>query len=253
MNDKAAIILAAGRSTRMKTDIPKVLHDVCGRPMLAYVLDACHAVGIQKILVVVGFGKNSVIETFADESDICWVHQDEQLGTGHAVMCCAEALKGFAGDILVLCGDGPLIRPVSLEVLLQTHRDQDAQATMMTAILDDPDGYGRICRDQHGQLLGIVEQPDCSEEQLTIREINPSYYCFDAKTLFEMLKKTRSDNTQGEYYVTDVLQLVLESGRKAVAIEGVAAQDVLSINSREQLAQVNKIMQQRTAKEKTKC
>jgi len=243
----AAIVLAAGRSTRMITDLPKVLHEVCGRPMLAYVLEACRQVGVEKILVVVGYRKDDVIAAFAgQDDDIVWIEQAEQQGTGHAVMCCAEALReGGWQDVLVLCGDGPLVRDEVLQTLIEKHRMEHASATLATSVLEDPRGYGRILRDAYGNLQGIVEESDCSEEQRKIKEINPSYYCFRTDHLLEALAKIRPDNVKQEYYLTDALRILISEGHKAVAITAVAADDVISVNSRQQLALVNKLMQQR--------
>ncbi len=245
MSKSVAIIMAAGKSTRMKTTLPKVMHKVSHRPMLAYVLDACRQAGIEKMVVVVGYGKEIIMDAFKDDQDIVWVEQTEQLGTGHAVMCCEDELKDFDGQTIVLCGDGPLIQSQSLDTLISTHSEENAQATLITAMVDDPKGYGRIYRDPSGKLLGIVEHNDCTDEQLKICEINPSYYCFDNQLLFELLKQVKPDNAKGEYYVTDVLKMIIDSGKKAVAIEGVDPEDVLSVNSRDQLVVVNKMMQQR--------
>jgi bifunctional UDP-N-acetylglucosamine pyrophosphorylase/glucosamine-1-phosphate N-acetyltransferase len=143
MSDKVAIILGAGISSRMKTDTPKVLHEVCGRPMLAYVLDACRDVGIEKIYVVIGFGAEQVKRRFKGADDIVWVRQDEQKGTAHAVLCCKEYLNGFDGETLVLCGDGPLIRADTLRTLIKKHETENSAATLATTILDDPTGYGQ--------------------------------------------------------------------------------------------------------------
>ena len=162
MVETVAIILAAGGSTRMNTKLAKVLHEVCGRPMLAYVLDACRKIGISKMFVVVGFSADEVKERFADADDIVWVRQDKQSGTGHAVLCCKEHLKDFNGQTLVLCGDGPLIRAATLKTLIDKHKSGHSAATLGTAVLDDPSGYGRIVRDDYGNLQGIVEHSDCS-------------------------------------------------------------------------------------------
>src|SRR4030042_2674912 len=147
MTERVAISLAAGVSKRMNTQIAKVLHEVCGRPMLAYVLDACREAGIKKIYVVVGFSSEQVKECFSDADDIVWVEQDKQLGTAHAVLCCREYLKDFHGETLVLCGDGPLIRTQTLKSLIESHEAGQSAATLATAILEDPTGYGRIGRD----------------------------------------------------------------------------------------------------------
>jgi bifunctional UDP-N-acetylglucosamine pyrophosphorylase/glucosamine-1-phosphate N-acetyltransferase len=149
--------------------------------MLSYVLDACRAVDVEKIYVVVGYGADQVKERYAGDSDIVWVTQAEQKGTAHAVMCCKDELTGFDGDTLVLCGDGPLIRKETLKTLVDKHDSEQSATTLATAVLDDPSGYGRICRDSYGNIQGIVEDSDCDENQLAIQEVNPSYYLFRNK------------------------------------------------------------------------
>jgi len=241
----AGIILAAGQSTRMITDMPKVLHEVCGRPMLSYVIDACREAGVDRLYVVVGYGRDRVQEAFRDVPGLTWVEQKEQKGTGHAVMCCRRYLKDFQGDCLVVCGDGPLLRAETLRELVKKHRQEHSSTTLATALLDDPSGYGRIIRDNYGNLQGIVEHADCTPEQRRIREINPSYYCFDTPTLFWAISKVRPDNVKHEYYLTDALRIIIESGKKAIAITAVDPDEVFSINSRRQLAEVSKVMQDR--------
>jgi len=223
----------------------KVLHEVCGRPMLAYVLDACCKVGVSKMYIVVGFSAEQVQERFGNSDDIVWVQQAEQLGTAHAVMCCKEYLKDYEGQTLVLCGDGPLIRDETLETLLQEHKAGQTTATMATVILDNPAGYGRIIRDSNGNFQGIVEDSDCTKEQLAIKEVNPSYYLFNNKILFETLEKVEPDNVKKEYYLTDALSLILETGHTVNAITAVRPEEAMGVNSRRELSAASKIMQQR--------
>src|SRR5688572_24604856 len=163
-----AVILAAGKSTRMKSRRPKPLHEVCGRPMLHYILKACYDAGCTRAIVVVGFGKEEVIAAFADDRRISWVEQTEQLGTGHAVKVCSEELKKVHGDVLILAGDVPLIRGQVLKTLLANHREEKVAASMATAVLDDPTGYGRVVRDANGEFERIVEQVDATAEQREI-------------------------------------------------------------------------------------
>jgi bifunctional UDP-N-acetylglucosamine pyrophosphorylase/glucosamine-1-phosphate N-acetyltransferase len=229
----------------MNTQMAKVLHEVCGRPMLAYVLDACRAVEVKKIYVVVGYGAEQVKEQFGGADDIVWVVQEEQKGTAHAVMCCEEHLSDFDGGTLVLCGDGPLIRAETLDTILKMHEKEHSAATLATAVVEDPSGYGRIIRDVYGNIQGIVEDSDCTAEQLAIREVNPSYYLFNNKILFDALKKVKPENVKNEYYLTDVLSIILTEGMKVVAVTAVLPEEALSINSREQLSQTSKIMQRR--------
>ncbi len=241
----AAVILAAGKSTRMKTDLPKVMHDISGRPMLAYVLDACRGAGITDCYVVVGFGKEIITEAFSQEPGIHFVEQREQNGTGHAVSMCAEALSGFAGDVVVIAGDMPMIRAETLRELLDNHYSAGAAASMATTVLDDPFGYGRIIRNVDGRFEEIVEHRDCTPEQLEVTEVNPSYYCFDAGTLFAALPQIKADNAKGEYYITDVLAIVRRSGKPVSAVTRVPADDAVGINSRADLADITRLMQRR--------
>jgi len=241
----AAIVLAAGMSTRMVTDLPKVLHEVCGRPMMAYVIDACREVGVERIVVVVGYRKEDVIAAFAGEAGVQFVEQDRPKGTGHAVQVCRDALADFDGNVLVIAGDMPLVRAETLKLLLETHERDHSAVTLATAVLENPTGYGRIIRDAYGNLQGIVEDADCTPEQKKIREINPSYYCFDKTLLFSALEKVRPNNVKGEYYLTDALHILIHQGYRAVAVTAVAAQDAIGVNSRRELADVGKIMQDR--------
>jgi bifunctional UDP-N-acetylglucosamine pyrophosphorylase / glucosamine-1-phosphate N-acetyltransferase len=245
---RVAIILAAGISKRMNTKIPKVLHEVCGRPMLSFVVDAVRGVGVDKMFIVIGYGAETVKQRFAGEDDIEWIIQPEQKGTAHAVMCCKEHLEKFKGQTLLLCGDGPLIRTETLKVLIEKHQSEHAAATLATAVIEDPVGYGRIVRDSYGNIEGIVEHSDCSPEQLKIQEVNPSYYLFENQVLFEYVEKVRPDNIKGEFYVTDALAMIIESGHKVVAVTAVRPEEAISVNSREQLSEAGKIMQRRVQK-----
>ena len=245
MAETVAIILAAGVSTRMNTQLAKVLHEVCGRPMLAYVLNACRKVGIAKMYVVVGFSAEQVKDRFADADDIVWVQQDEQLGTAHAVMCCKEHLKDFDGQTLILCGDGPLIRSQTLRTVIGKHESGQSAATLATAVLDDPTGYGRIIRDTYGNIQGIVEDSDCTPEQLEIKETNPSMYLFNNQILLEAIEKVKPDNVKKEYYLTDAVSGIISTGHKVEAITAVQPDEAVGINSRQQLSAASKIMQRR--------
>ena len=250
MVNRVAILLAAGVSSRMNTHLPKVLHEVTGRPMLAYVLDACRSVGVDKIYVIVGFGADQVKERFADESaDIVWVHQPQQKGTAHAVMCCQEHLADFAGQTLVLCGDGPLIRAQTLQTVIEKHEAEHSAATLATAVLDDPTGYGRIVRDAYGNIQGIVEDSDCTPAQRAVHEVNPSYYLFNNQVLFRALEQVKPNNVKGEYYLTDALAVIIAGGNKVVAVTAVRSEEAVGVNSRTQLSVASKIMQHRIQQE----
>ncbi len=245
LSDTAAIILAAGKSTRMNSDRPKVLHEICGRPMLGFVLSACRMAGVDKIVVIVGHGKEEVMAAFSDDSDLVWVEQTEQRGTGHAVLCAQESLKDFDGSVLVIAGDMPLIRRPALSELLHAREASNDAATIATTMIDDPTGYGRIVRDEDGQLEAIVEQRDCTEAQQEIREVNPSYYCFDARKMFETLGNVQVNPNSGELYVTDVVKVMRENGLSVSATVSINAEDATGVNSRLDLAKVGRLMQDR--------
>lgn len=248
MAERVAIILAAGISSRMNTQLPKVLHEVCGRCMLEYVLEASREAGAKKLYVVIGYHGEQVRERFADAKDIVWVEQSEQKGTGHAVLCCREHLADFDGQTLVLCGDGPLIRAETLKTIIAKHEKEHSATTLATAILDEPNGYGRIVRDMYGNIQGIVEDSDCTPEQKAIKEVNPSYYLFNNKVLFNALAKVQPNNVKGEYYLTDALSIILASGYKVIAVTAVRPEEAKGVNSRLQLSEAGKVVQQRIHK-----
>lgn len=248
----SAIILAAGQGTRMRSDLPKVAHEVAGKPIVRWVAEACAAAGCDRVVVVVGYKQEIVrgaMEGFAG-ADVAFVEQSEQLGTGHAVMVCRDAFAsglegGGSGDVFVLAGDGPLIRAETLGVLHGRHTGAGASATLATSRLEDPSGYGRIVRDGAGGFERIVEQKNATEAELRIDEVNPSYYCFGVSALFDALASVGRDSVSGEYYVTDVPRILLERGDVVEVIDAVPAEDVLSINTPEQLAEVDRVMRGR--------
>lgn len=246
---RSAIVLAAGKGTRMKSDLPKVMHHANGRPMVEWVVAAARAVGCSPVVLVIGHGADVVRGHFQVAEDVEFVMQMPQLGTGHAVDQARELFaRGELGDeVLVLCGDGPLIRPHTLHVLLDTHRESGAAATLATAVIADPSGYGRIERDAHGSFRRIVEQKDATPEQLKINEINPSYYCFRTADLFDALRRVTNQNASGEYYLTDVFELLLRDGKRVSVVDAVPPEDVLSVNTPEQLAEVSRILEGRSS------
>ncbi|MEC9374329.1 MAG: sugar phosphate nucleotidyltransferase [Planctomycetota bacterium] len=251
MKRLAAIILAAGKGTRMNSDLPKVAHKVAGAPMVCWVVDACREVGCGRIVLVVGHRQEVIRDLFPedapDAAPIEFAEQLEQRGTAHAVNCAQPLLADFDGDVLVLCGDGPLIRAETLDKLIARHRDASASLTLATATVDDPTGYGRIVRDENGRFAAIVEQKNASDAQRRIREVNPSYYCFDAKTLFKAVAAIKPDAKSGEQYLTDVPDMLQRQGRRVEVIDAVPAEDALSINTPEQLAEADAILRQRLA------
>lgn len=244
-------MLAAGKGKRMNSDLPKVAHPVADQPMVRWVVQACRDVGASPIVLVVGHGAEVVRDIFRDQADLVYATQEQQLGTGHAV---DQARSVFADrtdldrmDVLVLAGDGPLIRVKTLQQMLEAHRQSGAAATLATSVIDDPTGYGRIDRDANKRFQAIVEHKDATEAQKAIREVNPSYYCFRAKPLFETLKKLDNKNANGEYYITDVFGLLLKAGERVEVIDAVPPEDVLSINDPQQLAEVDGILRRRLA------
>ena len=242
--DFVGIILAAGDSTRMKSDIPKVLHPILGRPMLDYVIKAVRGSGTQRLMVVIGFKQEMVMDRFRG-FDIEFVIQKERLGTAHAVLQTASHLEGFDGDCLITCGDTPLLNDESLRNFHQKHRDEGADLTLLTAYLDDPSGYGRILRDERERVMGIVEEKDADAEQKAIREINTGVYCFRSKTLFDLLRKVKNENKQGEYYLTDCIALARDAGLQIAnhVIEDSA--EIFGVNSRLELANTTELIRKR--------
>lgn len=247
----SAIILAAGMGKRMQSDLPKVLHPVGGRPMVQAVVDACRDAGCRRIVLVVGYKQELVRGAMSTQSDVEFAFQPEQLGTGHAVRCAEGLFAAEAAepghDIFVLAGDGPLIRGATLQALLSRHRAAGAAASLATSRIPDPTGYGRIVRDSGGKFTAIVEHKDCTPAQLAINEVNPSYYCFDAAALFSTLAKVTRNAASGEYFITDVPGLLLGEGRRVEVIDAVPPEDILSINTLEQLAEVDQIYRARSA------
>ena len=243
MQETVAVILAAGKGTRMKSALPKVLHAVGGKSMLRHVMTAAEQAGAKRMLVVVGFGGDKVQAEIGAAAE--FVLQAEQLGTGHAMMQVQPVLAGFSGTILLLCGDTPLLTGQALLDLVAAHQQSGAAATVLTAKPADATGYGRILRDESGQVLGIVEQKDATAEQKQIGEINTGIYCFEAAPLFAALAGLTCNNAQGEYYLTDVLAILAQAGQQVGAVEVADFQETLGINSRLQLAEAEKILRQR--------
>lgn len=243
----SAIVLAAGKGTRMKSDLPKVCHEVGGRPMVCAVVDACLDAGCARVVAVVGYKQELVREALAGFGNaVEFVEQTEQQGTGHAVVCAKPAYESVIatetpGDAFVLAGDGPLIRPTTLRTLIERHRGANAAAALATSVIDDPTGYGRIVRDESGAFERIVEQKNATDEQLAIREVNPSYYCFNIAKLFDALGRVQRNDLTGEYYITDVPELLLAAGETVEVIDAVPPEDILSINTLEHLAEVDAI------------
>lgn len=237
-----AVVLAAGKGKRMHSDLPKVLHPVCGQPLLAYVLDALAAAGIARPIVVVGHGAEAVREAVSDRAE--FVEQPEQLGTGHAVRQAWSLLEGSAGPILVLYGDTPLLEAATITRLIELHRASQAAVTMLTAELADAAGYGRVIRRPDGVVVRIVEEADATPQEAAVREINAGTYVFEPRALAAALGALRPVNAQGEYYLTDTASWLLSRGHRVEALRADAEQ-TMGINSRRELAAVEAVMRRR--------
>jgi len=233
-----AIILAAGKGKRMASELPKVLVPVCGRPMIRYVIDAVRAAGVGRIIVIVGYRGELVRAELADETGVEFVEQTEQLGTGHAVMMCRDALVDFEGPVLILAGDSPMVQVSSLQILLAEFVKRQPACLMGTATKADPTGMGRIVRTPSGEFEAIVEEKDASPAQRAITEVNMSTYLFSPKSLLDALGQLTANNAQGEYYLTDCPGVLKEAGQKVLALPALQPCESLSINTVDDLAVV---------------
>ncbi len=245
MEDLACIVMAAGEGKRMRSGLIKVLHRLSGKPLLAHVLERCRDLGISPILVVIGYQADKVRAQFS-ELGVEFVLQEKQLGTAHAVMQTEKALEGFAGDILVLSGDVPLISQEILKSLVEKHRRTKAWATMLTTRLEDPSGYGRVLRGRGEEVERVVEDRDASLAEKSLGEINTGIYCFGSRPLFEALHEVGQDNVQQEYYLPEVLSIMRKKGGKVIAHLTTEQQEVLGINTRKELAQAEENLRRMT-------
>lgn len=240
---KCAIVLAAGKGTRMKSKLPKVLHKVCGKSMVNHVVDILKQSEIEDINLIIGNGAEQVKEA-TESRKVSYSMQEEQLGTGHAVICAKEFLKGKKGTVAIFTGDAPLISKETVIKFIKFHEKEQNKATILTSILDDASGYGRIIRNNANEVEKIVEHKDCNEEELKVKEVNAGMYCFDIESLLESLDKLNNDNAQGEYYLTDVIEILKVQKEKVGAI-AVPFEETLGVNSRVQLANVEKMLRHR--------
>ncbi len=240
----AVVILAAGKGTRMNDpQMAKVMYEINNRPMVEYVVDLAVNVQAEQTLVVVGWQKDLVIEHLSKaKPGVKFVEQTEQLGTGHAVLQTMEALKDFQGEVLVLSGDVPLLSEKTAKAVIGYHRTSNAVATILTAELDDPSGYGRIVHNEDGSVKKIVEHKDASKKELAIREINSGIYVFDKEKLFDCLQHVKPNNTQGEYYLTDVFELFWQNQWRVSAVKAIDAVEVMGVNDARQLETARQIM-----------
>jgi len=229
-----ALILAAGKGTRMKSDLAKVLHKLKGKPLLYYSLEAARAAGAEKIVVIIGHQADKVQESFPDE-DLTFAVQNPQLGTGHAVMQAKDALKDYRGLTVILCGDVPLLKPRTILSLIDHHVQAKATVTVLTTEPPGPHAYGRIVKNKLGEVLKIVEHRDASEEERKILEINTGIYCVDTPFLFAALARVKNDNQQKEYYLTDIVEIARREGCKVQAFLTEDYVEVMGINTLEEL------------------
>jgi len=238
----AVVILAAGKGTRMESDRAKVLHSLASRPLLIHVLDTVATLNPKRVLVVVGYQAEEVKQACANRP-IEFVEQDKRLGTGHAVLQARAALEGFEGNILVLCGDMPLIKSSTLQDLLRLHQKTDARCTLLSLKTKQKKDFGRIVRNSEGSVLRIVEVRDASEQEITIDEYNSGVYCFDKGILFKALESVDSSNAQGEYYLTDTVEILSRDGHVVACHSTQNADEVFGINSSEDLKKAERIAQ----------
>ncbi|MTH55254.1 bifunctional UDP-N-acetylglucosamine diphosphorylase/glucosamine-1-phosphate N-acetyltransferase GlmU [Bacillus mangrovi] len=243
MENRFAVVLAAGQGTRMKSKLYKVLHPVCGKPMVQHVADQLSKLELSKVVTIVGHGAEMVKAQLGDKSE--YALQSEQLGTAHAVMQASSQLQDLEGTTIVVCGDTPLITSDTMENLLAHHSETKSKATILTVKAEDPAGYGRIVRNEEGLVEKIVEHKDASAEERAIDEINTGTYCFDNKMLFDTLSKVTNDNVQGEYYLPDVIEILKNAGETVSAYQADSFEESLGVNDRAALSEAEKFMKRR--------
>lgn len=243
----ATLILAAGKGTRMKSERAKVLHPVFGRPMLDYVVGVAREIGSLKIGVIIGHQADLIREAYRDQG-MTFILQKEQLGTGHAVLQARQAFSSFQGTIIILCGDVPLLRPATVREMMGHHAKTHSVITVLTTRLEDPASYGRIVRGRDGRLLRIVEARDATASEKEITEINTGIYCAESPFLFEAVARIRNDNAQGEYYLTDICEIANQEGMKVTPFLTVDSEEVMGINTVEDLARAQKVLERRSGR-----
>jgi len=243
MNQKFAVVLAAGQGTRMKSKLYKVLHKVCGKPMVQHIVDKLRNISVDEIAVVVGHGAEAVKQQLG--SDIKYAFQEQQLGTAHAMLMCKDLLKDKVGTTIVVTGDTPLIKEETLRGLMQHHLQVHAAATVLTTVLDDATGYGRIVRNHQSHVERIVEHKDATEEERKIGEISTGIFCFDNQKLFAALAEVRNDNVQGEYYLPDVIEILTKQNEMISAYQTDDPEEGMGVNDRVQLSYAEQVMRRR--------
>ncbi|MGG0775607.1 bifunctional UDP-N-acetylglucosamine diphosphorylase/glucosamine-1-phosphate N-acetyltransferase GlmU [Bacillus rugosus] len=246
MDKRFAVVLAAGQGTRMKSKLYKVLHPVCGKPMVEHVVDEALKLSLSKLVTIVGHGAEEVKKQLGDKSE--YALQAEQLGTAHAVKQAQPFLADEKGVTIVICGDTPLLTAETMEQMLKEHTHREAKATILTAVAEDPTGYGRIIRGENGAVQKIVEHKDASEEERLVTEINTGTYCFDNEALFRAIDLVSNDNAQGEYYLPDVIEILKNEGETVAAYQTGNFQETLGVNDRVALSQAEQFMRERINK-----
>lgn len=246
MDKRFAVVLAAGQGTRMKSKLYKVLHPVCGKPMVEHVVDEALKLSLSKLVTIVGHGAEEVKKQLGDKSE--YALQAEQLGTAHAVKQAQPFLADEKGVTIVICGDTPLLTAETMEQMLKEHTQREAKATILTAVAEDPTGYGRIIRSENGAVQKIVEHKDASEEERLVTEINTGTYCFDNEALFRAIDLVSNDNAQGEYYLPDVIEILKNEGETVAAYQTGNFQETLGVNDRVALSQAEQFMKERINK-----
>jgi len=241
----SVIVLAAGKGKRMKSELPKVLHPILGRPMLNYVLDAVMQISPERIIVVVGYGADKIKETLSSIK-VKYALQSKQLGTGHAVRCAKGAFRDYNGKILIVNGDFPLIRSETLKGFVENHKKTNTGISLLTAFLDSPEGYGRVVRNGKGDVIRIVEEKDATPKEKMIKEINSGAYCVESSFLWDIIGKIGSKNEQKEYYLPDIVNIATQSGKKISGFIVPDGEEVLGVNNREELARVEERLRKRT-------
>lgn len=245
MSKLKAVILAAGKGTRMKSDLPKVVHTIDGKCLVDYAIEAAKGAGADEVCLVVGY-KSDVVKESIQNKDVAFVMQDEQLGTGHAVKC-AKDFMGEDGQTMILFGDTPLITAKTLKNLADYHKEKGNTVTVLSAMMEDPTGYGRIIRDEKGNFVKSVEHKDANEKELASHEVNSGMYIFDTKELKEALEKITPNNAQGEYYLPDTLTIIKEKGLRVDAYALDNPEDITGVNDQEQLKAATEIIHARKA------
>ncbi|MCY7748540.1 bifunctional UDP-N-acetylglucosamine diphosphorylase/glucosamine-1-phosphate N-acetyltransferase GlmU [Bacillus inaquosorum] len=246
MDKRFAVVLAAGQGTRMKSKLYKVLHPVCGKPMVEHVVDEALKLSLSKLVTIVGHGAEEVKKQLSDKSE--YALQAEQLGTAHAVKQAQPFLADEKGVTIVICGDTPLLTAETMEQMLKEHTQREAKATILTAVAEDPTGYGRIIRGENGAVQKIVEHKDASKEERLVTEINTGTYCFDNEALFRAIDQVSNDNAQGEYYLPDVIEILKNEGETVAAYQTGNFQETLGVNDRVALSQAEQFMKERINK-----